>query len=280
MRDIPKAFQPPSVARREKFARHDVPVTYIAPLETTSPKFGAAFMKGCRGKAANVAGGLQEGDFASFCTPSTWPLLTAAQANGRNWYYGDHAFYRRGKYYRITKNAYQYVPTPHAMESATPTRFEAVGGQMVQPTWNTDGSTIVVCPNSDVYMAQHGIDAQAWVMSMMMTLARTTRRPILTRWKANAQRRPLYVDLHDAYAVVVYNSNAAVEALMAGIPVFVMCPWATTASMGRQDLSQIDDPYYPDRDYVKRFCWTLANHQWDMAEISSGRAWIDLQTVP
>ncbi len=77
---------------------HPPPVTYVVAHETTSPKFAAAFARGCGGTCASVVTGLRPGTFAAFCTPPTWPLLQQAQAESRDWYYGDHAYYWRGKY--------------------------------------------------------------------------------------------------------------------------------------------------------------------------------------
>jgi len=254
------------------------PITYVIPHETTSPKFGHAFANGCQGpeRVLLQQPRLDDGDFASFCTPATWGLLKQAIADGRNWYYGDHAYYRRGRYYRITKNAYQYQPSPAEIASARPDRFKLAGMQAA-PTWRQHGSTIVICPNSDVYMRQfYGAPASDWIMDVVRQVAKVSSRNIVVRFKAQADKRPLQQDLHDAWAVVVYNSNAAVEALQAGVPVFVTCPWASTASMGLSDLSKISEPYYPV-DRVK-FLWALAYRQWTLQEIASGVAWKALQT--
>lgn len=251
------------------------PTTYVIPSETTSPKFGAAFAKGCGGPMATIQSGLQPGHFASFCTPATWPMLRQVQQDhARDWYYGDHAFYRRGRYYRVTKNAYQYQPSAAELASATPDRFKATGLQAV-PDWTRHGSSVVICPNSALYMAQHGVNAHDWVMECVRVIARHSPRNIVVRWKAQSARRPLHLDLHDAWAVVVYNSNAAVEALQAGIPIFVTCPWASTTQMGLSDLTRIESPIYPDNRLA--FLWALADHQWSLPEIASGLAWRTLQ---
>lgn len=250
------------------------PVTYIGSNETTSPKFGQAFMHGCGGRAHNSAYGLIDGDVCSFGTPPTWPLFDQAIREGRNWYYGDHAYYRRGKYYRVTKNAYQYQPTADEIQRATPERFTACP-MTAEPDWRDGGATVVICPNSEPYMARHGVNAKEWAVDCARQVAQHTDRSIVVRWKAQVGRRPFYLDLHEAFAVVVYNSNAAVEALAAGVPVFVTCPWASTFSMGLNDLALIESPYRPDNRL--EFLWTLANHQWSLDEISRGLAWKTLQ---
>jgi hypothetical protein len=250
------------------------PVSYAVPGERSSPKFAAAFAAGCGGRAVNMPSALQPGDFAAFCTPPLWDHLRTAQQTGRNWYYADHAFFtpRRGKYFRVTKNAYQYQPSVGDLRAATPDRFLAQHVDL-WPDWrrNNGGSAIVICPNSVPYMARFGIDAQRWTLDIVKQLGQLTDRPLIVRWKTQAARRPLYVDLHDAWAVIVYDSASAIEAIVAGVPVFVLAPHATTRMMGCADLTQIESPVFPDGR--EQFIWALAEHQWTLPEIAEGRAW-------
>ena len=55
------------------------------------------------------------------------------------------------------------------------------------------------------------------------------------------------MDLEKAHCVVTFNSNVAVEALLAGTPVFVG-PHSAALPMGRSvtDLGDIENPAYPD----------------------------------
>lgn len=256
------------------------PTTYMVAGEKTSPLFSTAFARGCGGPILNVKQDrLGPGAFAAFCTPPTWALLDRAIESGRDYYYGDHAFYQRGKYYRVTKNAIQYQPTPAEIATATPHRFE-VCGQNAVPAWKRTGRHIVFCPNSVPYLSQFapGGNGHDWVLTISRQLARYTDRPIIARWKAQAKTRPLPLDLADAWAVVVFNSNAAVEALQAGVPVFVLDAQGAAATMGSGDLTRLETPVYPD-DRIP-FLWALAQHQWTLSEIASGRAWRTLQGDP
>jgi len=267
---------------RDKFLRQQrrpnipPPVTYAVATETTSPKFAKAFAQGCGGPICGIGAYhkplLGPGGFAGFCTPATWPLLDQAIADNRPYYYGDHAYWGRGKSYRIARNAVQYQPTAAALARATPTRFRRLGVSLA-PDWQTNGNSIVICPNSAVYMARFGIDAREWVLDVVRQVARVSDRPIVVRQKSMNGRRPLYLDLHDAWAVVVFSSNAAVEALAAGIPVFVLAPWASTATSGKSHLTEIETPYYPAIAQRDRLLWCLAEHQWTLAEIAAGIAW-------
>jgi hypothetical protein len=61
----------------------------------------------------------------------------------------------------------------------------------------------------------------------------------------------------------------AIEAVCLGTPVFVASTSAA-APVGRTDLSEIEEPAYPDRD-----AWLahLAYSQYSFEEIQDGRAW-------
>lgn len=246
------------------------PTTYFVPGELTSPKFAKAFAQGCKGYASNVLTSLRPGPFAAFCTPATWPLLDQAIADGRDYYYGDHAYWRRGRYFRVTRNAVQFQPAMQDLRIARPHRLQQVSVEVVDE-WRRGGSSIIICPNSPIYMRRYGLDAQQWTLDCVKAIQTVSDRPVVIRWKSQQQHRPLYLDLHDAWAVVVFSSNAAVEALVAGVPVFVLAPWASTASMGTSDLSKIESPLYPD--FRLPFLWSLAEHQWSLSEIAGGYAW-------
>ena len=246
-----------------------IPVSYYAKDEFTSPKFAYAFAKGCRGTITDDLEYLHDGPVALFGTPPSWPLLRQAQAAGRDWYFGDHAYLGRGKYYRITKNAYQH----DGRGNATSERFRAMRRQI--QSWQPHGSHILICPNSAVYFSFHGINVQTWLDETEKTLRKYTDRPIRIRWKTQRAANPIGEDLRKAWAVVVYSSAAALEALIAGVPIFTLAPFAASVRMGLSDLSQIESPIRPGgRD---GFLSNLCANQWTIAEMLQGQAWRDLQ---
>lgn len=246
-----------------------IPVSYYAPDEVTSPRFAFAFAKGCRGEIADEFDYLYPGPVALFGSPAAWPILREAKAAGRDWYYGDHAYFGRSKYFRITKNAFQH----DGSGEATPQRFELFHRE-VQP-WRRAGGHVLVCPNSAIYCALHGFDVETWLASVTATLRAHTDREIRVRWKVDARRRSIKDDLVNAWAVVVFSSASALDALIAGVPVFVLAPFAAGARMGLADLTRIEQPIYPDAR--EPFLWSLAENQWTLQEIYSGMAWRHLQ---
>lgn len=243
------------------------PVSYYVPGETTSPQWAFCFAKGCGGTITDEQE-LFPGPVALFTVPARWNVLKDAEREGREYYFGDHAYYGRRQFYRITRNAYQWQgtePTP------SPDRFQKFG-KPIQP-WRIRGGHILVCPQSAVYCRMHGFDVQQWLHEVETTIRQYTTRPIRVRWKRS--RDPIGADLSNAWAVVVYSSAAALDALIAGIPVFVLAPFAASARMGLSDLSRIESPAMPEGR--EPFLWDLANHQWTFKEMYEGVAWRALQ---
>lgn len=243
-----------------------------SPRESTSPRFANAFAHGC--KVARIITvptfAKIEGPIALFGSPLAWNQIEAAQADGRDWYYGDHAFLGpRGSSYRIARSEFQYTGT-NVLDGRK--RFSALK-MKIQP-WRKAGRDVLVCPAPAVHAALMGFDGLKLEQEMLATLAQHTDRPLVVRYKATSST-PIELALANAWAVVTYHSNVAIQALMVGVPVFIVCPWATTKRMGKSNLAEIESPYYPDdRD---AFFQTLAGHQWTMDEISNGLAWRALE---
>lgn len=239
--------------------------------ERTSPLFAAAFAAGCGG-VATADGTLQPGPLALFGSIARWDILQQAIAEGRTWYYGDHAFFRRQLFYRIARNRYQHDGTG----THSPARFAALRLPLA-PTWQPNGHTVIICPNSPRYMKSFGIDAHQWAVDLAAQLGTLSDRPVLIRWKSSAGARPLAQDLHTAHVVVVFSSASAVEALLHGVPCITLAPWASTAHMGSTTIADVEAPYRPDIGARDQFLFNLAGNQWTLDEMRSGLAWRMLQ---
>ncbi len=246
------------------------PVSYYSPDEFTSPRFAYAFAKGCNGSITDETE-LFPGPVALFGSPARWPVLRQAQAEGRDWYYADHGYFGRHKYYRITKNGYQH----DGRGVSTGERLKAFPNMAAIQPWRKGGRYIVLCPNSAAYFALYGMDVEQWLRDVKTEIRKHTDRPITTRWKVQRHDRPIQNDLDLAWAVVVFSSASALEALAYGVPVFTLAPFAASARMGLSDLSKIETPACPDDR--REFLSALADHQWTIPEILTGDAWRALQ---
>ncbi len=253
-------------------SQDDLPVTYLTPCGTCYA-FGNAFAQGCRGRAVTSLK-LRSGGFAGFVTPDLYPVLREAQNAKRDWYYGDHAYFGRKKYYRVTKNNYQH----DALGEATPERFEKL--QIKIKPWRTTGSKILLCAQTQTFFNLHGMSQLQWINETTNKLKRFTDRRIKVREKIRSSQpgmteKNFWLSLDDdVYAVVVHTSAAGVQAALQGIPVFTTAKCAAS-NFGSMDLSQIERPVRPENR--EQMAWVLADNQWTLEEIGRGQAWEKLR---
>lgn len=244
------------------FNQPSIPVTYIAQDEVTSPKFGLAFAEGCDGPVFDEFK-LPTGDFAMFGSPQYIDLVFHARRNNLNFYYGDHAYFKRFLYYRCTKNALQHSGDGNE----DPTRFNKLGVPILD--WKQKrGDKILLCPNSEMFYTFWSTTQKDWLDSTIEELRKYTDRPIIMKQKTDSKKLEHYFP--QTWAVVVYTSNSAVDAAMAGIPAFATEQCAGLL-VGSKDLSLIENPPMPDDR--ERVAAVLANNQWTLEELRRGDCW-------
>jgi len=134
--------------------------------------------------------------------------------------------------------------------------------------WAKDGRHIVIAEPSETYQRFHGIEG--WTARTLAQLKQLTDRPIVIRDK-EMQRfgRKLHEDLKGAHCLVTHGSNAAVEAVIMGCPVFVH-PDSAASLVGLTDLKDIEAPIYPDRE---PWVHSLAYSQFSERELIDGTLW-------
>jgi len=240
----------------------NTPTCYAVDAEQTSPKWCAAFARGCGGSVVHDST-QRPGPIAMFGSSAIWGVLSTAQRERRDWYYGDHGYFGRGRYFRCTKNAYQH----DGSGLAAPNRLRQLDIE-IKP-WRRFGDHVLVCPPDDGFADLMGFSATAWLAKALITLARSTDREIRVRERAT-NGVTLRQDLRDCWVLVTYVSNAAVEALIAGVPV-ICTDKCAALRMGHSNLSMVEYPVYPtDREQWAR---NLAAQQWTLSEMASGQCW-------
>ncbi len=228
----------------------------------------ADFARGCSGRIERVRS-LKTGTAAFYgVTDYLQPLIAQARADGRDWYYIDNAYFGCRRFWRVTRNALQHDGVGRADWS----RLRALG--LTLRPWRKGGRHILVCPQSNVFMRLvAGTGAAAWIADVQAQLRRHTDREIRVRDKRDT--RPLAADLVHCHALVTHMSNAAVEAVCAGVPAFTTGACAASI-MSLGDLGQIETPIYPDGR--KRWAAVLAANQWTRMEMRSGVCWRALES--
>jgi hypothetical protein len=199
-------------------------------------------------------------------------VIRLAESLQKDFLHIDLGYFRRSEhaqgdfsgYYRVSWNAFQYG-WPDEGRIYPPERWRRLKIPLQQ--WKKDGKHVVLVPPSMPWGNFIGVFPPQWVESVKTELAKHTDREILV---ANKDSAPLHTMLRDAWAVVVHNSNAALDALVEGVPVFTLGDSAAWP-MGLDDLSRIEKPARDaDRE---RFFRGLACQQWSLEEFADGTAW-------
>lgn len=244
---------------------NSIPNSYFVNGVDICKEFALAFGKGCGGRIFSDVSILRKGDVALFGNPAAWYFLQQAISEGRNWYYGDKAYFGRGQYYRITKNAYQSdCATIGSMD-----RLKKLG-IAIRP--RQYGRKILICRQSAAFYALHNINRDDWVRNTIQTIRQYTDRPIEIRDKVvgNMTEMLFARALQDVHAVVVYTSVAGLQAAINGVPC-IATEQCASSSFGESRLSEIENLKLPDNR--EELSASLANSQWTINEIRNGLAW-------
>lgn len=199
------------------------------------------------------------------------PTLDKARHEGRPWVYIDRGYLRAsygenyGGYFRMTRDAFQH----DGRGTFDPARWNQLALSLAP--WRRQGRHVLVCPPGEVFTHALGPPSAAeWQHKALAQLQAATDRPIRIRLKPRPGSKgpSLADDLQDCHALVTYMSNTAVEAVIAGVPVFCTGRCAA-AVMGKSDLREIEKPVYPERE---NWVAALAANQWTLDEVRAGAA--------
>lgn len=142
--------------------------------------------------------------------------------------------------------------------------------------WKNNGSKILVVLSTEKPFQYYGENRDKWLKNVVNTLKKHTDREIVFREKASRGERTnntIYDALDDdIYALVTYNSVAAVEAIQHGIPAFALAPTAADP-VGNKDLTQIENPNKPPEEVIQKWLNSIAYSQFSLNEIITGDAW-------
>ena len=194
---------------------------------------------------------------------------------GRTFYAIDTGYFGNARsktkiWHRVTKNALQQ----------TGSIIERPGDRLKKFKYRKfkNGNKIMLVPPSDKVMKLFGqLDPETWVENVKTELQKHTDRPIEIRLKPNRTERistkPLEAALDDnVYCLVTYNSIAALEALMYGVPAIALGPNCATA-LCNTELSEINSLNRPTEDEMYALMKHLSYCQFTRDEMMNGYAW-------
>ena len=222
----------------------------------------------------------------------TWGLLRGSDFllkkcinNKCNFLYIDHAYFNPGHKkpnpnYRLILNNFNATEIINRPENRLlPHNIE------IKP-WNKNGNHILICPPTET--SKYFFNCHKWLENTLTELKKYTDRPIIIRLKPNetpvrlinnclypiknkksTTEIPLSEHLTNCHAVITYNSNISLDAILAGIPIVV--PNLNAAYPLSTQLQKIETPEYPENRY--EWLKHLAYNQFTMEEIKSGCIW-------
>jgi len=137
--------------------------------------------------------------------------------------------------------------------------------------WRTGGDKILVIEPGEFAASIFHIDINVWKTQIEQELKKYTDKKIVFREKAPKKKRtPLYKHLlnEDYYCVVSINSNAATEAIWAGVPAITLGKHITNFAT-RNQLSDINNLY---RGPLAEWLAMLSYSQFTYEELINGTA--------
>lgn len=208
------------------------------------------------------------------CQPESTSLIAQWRTTRRKWIYWDRGYCDRifatclptgdaGGYYRWHVNSFQMM----SVRGVPFDRWRALKTEKTVRPWQRNGRHIVIAAPTRTYCQFH--KCENWIAETIDALARVTDRQLVIRDKEQYIRRPIQKDLEGAHALITHGSNAAVESVILGCPVFVH-PDSAAALVGKTDLKEIEKPIYPDRESWLK---SLAYCQYTERELIDGTLW-------
>jgi hypothetical protein len=195
-------------------------------------------------------------------------IIEGQERRGRRWIVLERGYLRRDRYYAAGWGGLN-GRADFCNRGMPGDRFEALGLE------------IVLCGQVPTDASVQHLDHEAWLAETARALAQATSRPIVYRphplgpgqpvpGTTPSRDRSFEEALDGAWACVTFSSNAAVEAALAGVPVFACDEGSMALPIASRDLSEIERPALPDRE---QWAFDLAYAQWTLEEFANGSCW-------
>lgn len=217
-------------------------------------------------------------------------LVNACERKRIPWVFMDNGYWARDTHYKVTVNARH--PTDYLMSTPMPgDRFSKLGVTIAPWADNGPDAPIVIAGSSRKACWSFGLEFESFERQVAARLRAITKRPLIYRPKSNtpdampiegtimAGRGADYERLiASAHCVIAHHSNAACDALIAGVPAFVRHGAAKHLALSADDnLDRLEDLRRPNN----RVEWAsnLAYCQWSAAEMADGSAWKHMKSL-
>jgi len=179
-------------------------------------------------------------------------------------------------WHRVVKNENQ-----HSIIRNVPSdRWEKLVKQDPRLKWNGwknyNKKILLVMPNPKA-CRYYDVDYDTWVAETQEKIKKYSSLPVEVRIKGARSERNNGYTIYDAfdsgvYATVAFNSIAALESVLYGIPAFVSVPCAASP-LADNNLKNLSNPFKPDLDLILKQCHNVSYGQFTMEEILNGTAY-------
>jgi hypothetical protein len=171
-------------------------------------------------------------------------------------------------YHRIVRNGLQH----NKIIERPSDRWDKLGIKIDKR--KRDGRNILLVLPSDKPCKFYKVKLEEWKEATVNAIRQHTDRPIVIREKQPRHqrlRRTIYQDLDNAWALVTYQSIAAIESTLYGIPAFTLAPTAADP-VANKNLALLEKPERFDKDYIHSWAHHLAYGQFHIDEMKNGTA--------
>ncbi len=176
----------------------------------------------------------------------------------------------------IPLEPFQRVPRPDD-------RAKAHG---LSPSPRRIGDCLLFAGASQKHCDFHGLgDCTGYARRVIAEIKAYTNRPVIYRpkpsWRdavpidgTEFSRPPILLadELKRCFVLVTYSSNAAVDAVLAGVPAIVLGP-GIARPVASRSVADVYDPYWPPDKVRHQWLADLAYCQWTTEEMASGAMW-------
>ena len=234
------------------------------------------FAQGSGGKPVN------EFEYASSNSPIVLrgilkhKIIKQCWQDQRTFYYIDTGYFGNElwkQWHRIVKNDLQHGE----IVSRPADRFNRF--KKTFSPWKKSGRNILLALPDEKPCKFYSIDRAQWIHDTIAKIKQHTDRPIVLRERAPRRQDRIVTDTlqqsldQDVFALVTFNSVAAVESIFHGIPAFTLAPTNAASPVALQDLGRLESPYYADSDKLHAWACHLAYGQFHVSELKNGTAY-------
>ena len=217
---------------------------------------------------------------------NTKTIMEKANKRNYDWYFVDHPYFFHKthsdidlgqQFIRIVKNGINQNKIVDINEKKLE-QYEKIHPQSFKISdWKKGGKHIVLLPPSFHMCRFFDIDRDKLINDTINKIKEHTDRPIDIRIKkkdGEYNPNPISNQFENAHAVVAYQSNGAIKAILQGIPSFVVTPeYSACTPVSETDLSKIETPYYANnrREWLANLC----NNQFSEPEYKRSIEYLD-----